>query len=438
MKDLVAKSLFFFIDFITIILSISLAYNLCRLCRHEIVRIPLESYLHLYPIYLSILGFFLYEGLYKRRYDLWHESRLILRCLTLSFLILFSYLALTHQITHYSRGVIVLAYLIMGFMIPLVKREAKITLKRIGLWGKPAIVYGEDPQLRKEIYENPYLGYRRELKNTKNATLFINANSMHPFKLRRLIEEELHNREEILFVPLLNDFDLTHAQIYEMANARSNLISLQNRLHNRYYRWIKGLSDYLLLTFSLPFILPIMGLIAVGIRFSDGSESSILYRQKRLGKDGKPFFCYKFRTMMEKNEQILEEYLARHPEERQYYLRYHKYRNDPRITPIGRYLRKLSLDELPQIFNVLKGEMSFVGPRPYMLEESALLAEAKASILSVKPGITGLWQVSGRNRLDFSQRIAIDLWYIRNWSLWLDGVILAKTVKTVLKREGAY
>ena len=438
-KEWLARFLLLLIDLGGIALSIVLAYWL----RNHLPffdaghHIPLQDYLHLFPFYAGIiLSLFAYEGLYTQHYDFWHESRLILRSLFWSFLIVVTYLAFRHNILSYSRAVIILAFLLMAVLLPLSKRSLKIAMRRWRVWAKPATIYGNDSFLREEIYGNPYLGYI-EAQAGHSETVFLNAAKHEADSLRKLIEEELACHREILFIPLLNDFDLTHSQIYEMANTRTNMIRLENRLKSRAYRLLKRLLDLGLLLVVLPLSLPILGVLAYLVK-RENPDEKIFFLQKRLGEGGRPFVCYKFRTMHPQNEKILENYLALHPEEEDYYRQYHKYRNDPRVTPIGRYLRKLSLDELPQIFNVLKGEMSFVGPRPYMLEESALLAEAKASILSVKPGITGLWQVSGRNRLDFSQRIAIDLWYIRNWSLWLDGVILAKTVKTVLKREGAY
>jgi undecaprenyl-phosphate galactose phosphotransferase len=141
--------------------------------------------------------------------------------------------------------------------------------------------------------------------------------------------------------------------------------------------------------------------------------------------------------MYENSEKLLKTYLANHPEEIKYYKKYHKYKNDPRITKIGKILRETSLDELPQIINVLKGEMSIVGPRPYMLNELNKLGSFKEFILKVKPGITGLWQVSGRNNLTFKERNELEVWYIKNWSLWLDFVILVKTIKVVLLKIGA-
>jgi undecaprenyl-phosphate galactose phosphotransferase len=185
-----------------------------------------------------------------------------------------------------------------------------------------------------------------------------------------------------------------------------------------------------------PLISPILLYIAYKIK-KEEPHSSIFFKQERLGKKGKIFICYKFRTMYEKSEEKLQQYLKKYPEEIRYYETFHKYQNDPRITPIGHFLRKTSLDELPQIFNVFKNQMSFIGPRPYMLNEEEKIGKHTQTILTVKPGITGLWQVSGRNEVDFYSRVALDTWYIRNWNLWLDIMILFKTVKTVLLRESA-
>ena len=137
-------------------------------------------------------------------------------------------------------------------------------------------------------------------------------------------------------------------------------------------------------------------------------------------------------------DEILKKYLDENPKEVENYSIYHKYENDPRITKIGKFLRKTSADELAQIVNVFKGDMNFVGPRPYMVTEKDLIGEFNEEIiLRTKPGITGLWQVSGRNELTFDERIELDKWYINNWSLWTDFVILLKTVKVVLDKAGA-
>ena len=137
-------------------------------------------------------------------------------------------------------------------------------------------------------------------------------------------------------------------------------------------------------------------------------------------------------------DEILEEYLKNNPEEIEYYSIYHKYKHDPRITRVGKFLRATSLDELPQFFNILRNDMNLIGPRPYMIgEKSKIAKENEDIILEVKPGITGLWQVSGRNNLSFEKRVELDKWYIQNWSLWMDFIIFIKTIKVVLFKIGA-
>ncbi len=229
---------------------------------------------------------------------------------------------------------------------------------------------------------------------------------------------------------------MTHSHIYRLSNTRTNLIVFQNRLKSNYRLWAKKLSDLTMSILIFPLLIPIMLFISYKIR-KEEPGSSILFKQERLGQNGEVFICYKFRTMHEESDDQLKVYLKEHPEEIEFYNTYHKYQNDPRITRIGHTLRRTSLDELPQIFNVFKNEMSFIGPRPYMINEKGKIGEDIETVLTVKPGITGLWQVSGRSDVDFHSRVELDVWYIRNWNLWMDLVILIKTIKTVLVREGA-
>ncbi|PMP89287.1 MAG: undecaprenyl-phosphate galactose phosphotransferase WbaP, partial [Desulfurella sp.] len=165
----------------------------------------------------------------------------------------------------------------------------------------------------------------------------------------------------------------------------------------------------------------------------------VFYVSKRLGQNGKLFNFLKFRTMYKDNDRLLKEYLSKNKEARLEWEKYQKLKNfDPRVTRIGRFLRKTSLDELPQIINVLFGQMSLVGPRPYLPQELEKIGDSINTILLTKPGITGLWQVSGRNELDFQTRVDLDCFYVTNWSLWFDIVILLKTIYAVLKQKGAY
>jgi exopolysaccharide production protein ExoY len=186
----------------------------------------------------------------------------------------------------------------------------------------------------------------------------------------------------------------------------------------------------LALVFS-PFIVA----IALLVRRRGGP---VIYRHRRIGRDGRMFDCLKFRTMVPHADRVLRDLLESHSELKAEWLRDHKLRNDPRITPIGAFLRRTSLDELPQVWNVLCGEMSLVGPRPVVREELMRYGRCVPIYLSAKPGITGLWQVTGRNDTDYRRRVALDVYYVRKQNPLLDLFILLKTTRVVLGGGGAY
>ena len=437
MKDTIAKIIFIVFDIVIITFSIYLSYIIREEFEHlGYNSVPLGQYFEFYPLLLVPILLFAYEGIYTYRYDFWHESRLIIKGIIFSTIIIFAYLAMTKMIIDYSRFVIGIAFLIMMILIPLSKNISKKILYKLGLWQKKAKIYGNDPFLTDEIYGNPYLGYVKPNAHEKHSTVFVNSKESDIATLRKVISSEIKSREEVIFIPLMDDYDLTHSHIYDLSNTRTNLIVFQNRLKSKYRIWIKRISDMSFSIFIFPFLIPIMLYIAYKIKKTE-PDSPIFFTQDRLGKHGKPFTCYKFRTMYEDSDTLLQTYLSEHPEEIEYHETYHKYKNDPRITDIGHFLRRTSLDELPQIFNVFKREMSFIGPRPYMLNEKNKIGEALETIRFVRPGITGLWQVSGRSDVDFVSRVKLDVWYIRNWNLWMDLVILIKTIKTVLLKDGA-
>ena len=198
----------------------------------------------------------------------------------------------------------------------------------------------------------------------------------------------------------------------------------------------KTIFDFTLTFIGTICISPLLAYIAYRIKKED--PGPVIFKHMRVGKNGKSFPCYKFRSMCVDAKQMLEKYLRENPEARMEWERDFKLKNDPRITKSGAFLRKTSLDELPQIFNVLKGEMSLVGPRPVIKEELERYGEYVDDYLMVKPGITGMWQVSGRSDIDYTERVLLDSWYVRNWSVWIDIVMLVKTFKVVLLRKGAY
>ncbi len=437
MKDFISKIIFILFDIIIIILSIYLAYIFRSTFENMTAQtIPLSEYLRFYPLYIILIVLFTYEGIYTYRYDFWHESRLIIKGVIFSSILIFAYLAMTKSIEEYSRLVIGFSFLFMMILIPLSKNISKKLLHKLGLWYKKAKVYGNDPFLSDEIYGNPYLGYVRPQEGEEPSTVFINSKESDLPTLKKIISSQIKNSHEVIFIPLMDDYDLTHSHIYDLSNTRTNLIVFQNRLKSRTRIIFKNVSDFTLSLLLFPFLIPMMLFIAYKIKRNNPNEK-ILFKQKRLGKNGKPFSCYKFQTMYENSDALLQNYLKEYPEELAYYATYHKYKNDPRITKVGHFIRHTSLDELPQIFNVFRGDMSFIGPRPYMLNEKDKIGEEIETVLTVKPGITGLWQVSGRSDVDFHSRVELDVWYIRNWNLWMDLVILIKTIKTVLLKDGA-
>lgn len=169
----------------------------------------------------------------------------------------------------------------------------------------------------------------------------------------------------------------------------------------------------------------------------EGDKDPIFFTQQRIGKDGKPFKIYKFRTMVPNAEQVLEDLMDKDPAIKKEYLTNKKLENDPRITKAGKMLREKSLDEFPQFINVLKGEMSIVGPRPYLLREKEDMGYAYKSIINCKPGVTGMWQTHGRSDVSFEERLELDDYYYRNWNFWLDVTLLVKTVRIVIHGSGA-
>lgn len=386
-------------------------------------------------LYIIILAVMLYEGIYTKRFDFWQEHKRIAVSLIISLVIVFAILALQKEAESYSRFIIITSFVMMMIFIPIEKRLVKYWLYRMGLWRRAALVLGEDPFFEDHVFGNPYLGYIQGDEQT-SKTLFIASDHQEAEEIETILDRSVKRNQEIIFIPLIKSYDFSDSFIIHIFNARTNLIVLENKLLSRFNQLLKGISDYLLSLLLLPFIMVITAVIAALIKREEPS-GEIFFQQMRMGRDAHLFTCYKFRTMRENSDGLLQEYLKNNPAENHNYMIYHKYENDPRITRIGHFLRKTSLDELPQILNILKGEMSLIGPRPYMPQEREKIGDKLSMILAVKPGITGLWQVSGRSEIDFISRVALDAWYVRNWSLWTDFVILIKTVKVVIKREGA-
>ena len=214
-------------------------------------------------------------------------------------------------------------------------------------------------------------------------------------------------------------------------------ISKKQRTY-KFYKLLKNIFDLLFSLIFLIAFLPLFLIISFLIKFS--SRGPIFYQQKRIGKNNLPFKCIKFRTMYPEAKDILNNLLMKDSSLKKEFEENHKLKNDPRITPIGKLLRKTSLDELPQFINVLRGEMSIIGPRPIVKEEKKKYGKYLKKVLLIKPGITGLWQVSGRNNLTYKRRVKLDLIYVENYNLLMDLRILIRTFGVILfpLDRGAY
>jgi lipopolysaccharide/colanic/teichoic acid biosynthesis glycosyltransferase len=202
------------------------------------------------------------------------------------------------------------------------------------------------------------------------------------------------------------------------------------------YRVIKRSCDIFLVLISMPVMLLVLGTVAAVVWLS--SPGPIFYSHRRIRKGGAFFSMWKFRTMCVNSAEVLETYLARHPEAQAEWNETHKLRRDPRITPLGAFLRRYSLDELPQLWNVLMGQMSLVGPRPIVAAEVEKYGDCFDCYCRVKPGLTGLWQVSGRSELSYDARVALDCEYVERWSLTKDVLILLRTFSSVVNQDGAF
>ena len=203
-----------------------------------------------------------------------------------------------------------------------------------------------------------------------------------------------------------------------------------------YNRTVKRIIDLVISITGMIAVIPLMILLALCVYIDD--PGPVFFAHQRIGQGGKSFPCFKYRTMCVSAENKLKEYLSHNQEAKAEWEENFKLRNDPRITRVGKILRRTSLDELPQLFNVLRGEMSLVGPRPIVEEEIPKYGEYFAEFCRVLPGITGVWQVNGRSDTTYEERVAMDVWYVRNWSVWLDVKCLVKTITATIGQEGAY
>jgi undecaprenyl-phosphate galactose phosphotransferase len=240
----------------------------------------------------------------------------------------------------------------------------------------------------------------------------------------------------VSFIPDMGSMPLAVLDMESLIDGHVVAFTIRNNLSLGYNRLVKRVFDFICTLVGIILLSPV--LMAIGVWIYRDSPGPIIFRHYRVGKNGKIFPCYKFRSMCVDADQKLKELLARDPQARAEWDRDFKLKDDPRITKSGAFLRKTSLDELPQLLNVLKGEMSLVGPRPIIQDEVPRYGKYIRDYYMVRPGVTGMWQTSGRSDVEYDERVQMDTWYVRNWNIWFDVVLIWRTFKVVFSKKGAY
>jgi Undecaprenyl-phosphate galactose phosphotransferase WbaP len=286
----------------------------------------------------------------------------------------------------------------------------------------------------------PLLGDFKDIEEIIKTTGINNVLIAIPYLEQTKKQEIIHRVQplvrNICIIPSLSAIPMGGADLESFFDEKFMLIRIRNNLARDINKLIKLIFDLIVgLLICIP-VIPIIIACAIWVKLD--SKGPIFYNAKRIGKNGKEFTCYKFRSMYTNGDELLTQYLAENPVAKKEWDEFQKLHDfDPRVTKAGKIMRKTSLDELPQILNVLKGEMSLVGPRPYLPREKEMMGHFYNIIISTVPGITGYWQVNGRSDVTFEGRLRMDDWYIRNWSVWIDIILLIKTIKAVFCSKGA-
>lgn len=301
-------------------------------------------------------------------------------------------------------------------------------------------IIDDDPISERVAQQYRYLGTfaqaEKLVRRIGIATVIITAPGLSRDKLAGLIAELQPHVRNIAFVPDLIGTPMADMQVDILFSEEILLMRLKNNLARMGNRFLKRSFDLVATILGGIVLSPFLLVLAIMVAIDN--HGRVIFAHRRVGRGGREFPCYKFQTMVPDAQERLQEYLAANPEARKEWEENFKLTNDPRVTKLGAFLRKTSLDELPQLWNVIVGDMSLVGPRPIVQAEVPRYHENIREYYMVRPGITGMWQASGRSDTTYEERVAMDTWYVRNWSVWIDLVYLFKTFKAVFVGKGAY
>ncbi len=423
-------------------------------------------FLGLFWIPLIFIFFMAYENLYTLKLPFWDETKKIFKAITIATVVVMAVVTLGKISDRVSRLVLVNLWIVSLVIFPTIRLWGKKALYMMGICREKVLIIGAGQSGRlvlRWLQRETHIGYdvigfldddpektgkvingkkvfgkthhfKRFVRELGVKTIVLAIPSLGASTLSEWAGRIQKYVKNTLIVPDIYGVALLNTELLHLFYEEIFLLNIRNNLKSPINRFIKRSFDIAIALIFLPLLIIAIGLIGILIKME--TPGPVFYTHPRIGRNGKVFRCYKFRTMVRDAEEELQRLLQNNDSARGEWEKFWKLSDDPRVTRIGRFLRRTSLDELPQIFNVLKGEMSMIGPRPYLLREQEAIKDRIDLITSVRPGITGLWQVSGRSDTTYLYRIRLDIWYIMNWSLWLDLFILLKTVRVVIGREG--
>ncbi|MEX2214935.1 MAG: undecaprenyl-phosphate galactose phosphotransferase WbaP [Phycisphaeraceae bacterium] len=422
-------------------------------------------YLALWPVLAAFITLFAFMQTYSVPLNPPQETRQVCVGIALVYLGLGSVSFLLRTPDIYSRLIFLAACPAAVFAVLLGRSLTRMLLGPKAWWGRPAVLVGcgrvgrrlirtlsagpelgikpvgilsDHPWRHRGFRDVAFLGGTEQLarlaKENPSVIFIVIAADLTPSRVQDILQDEQKHVQHLVLAP-----DLSGVRSIEVfAQDYGGVLGLRvhHRLLDRRHMLGKRLIDLSLVLLLAPLLLLLMSFIALLIKLN--SRGPVLFKHQRIGRGGTKFNCLKFRTMIENHEQVFKDYLAANPDAALEWEKEQKLRHDPRVTAIGRFLRRTSLDELPQVINVLVGQMSLVGPRPIIESEVIKYGDCFELYKRVRPGITGLWQVCGRNNLRYSDRVWLDEHYVRNWSVWMDMFILSRTGIVVVLGRGAY
>ena len=435
-------------DIVSVYAAIVLAFYTRVWLGSAVELIPLShgagSYLARWWIPLVVVAMVAYHRGYGILITYWDESSHILKSLFMSFLIVWVILSLQKETEAVSRIVITLSFIYMALIMTSARALVRFLLYRIAGLHREAVIYNGkgrtvENALRSLLDDEWYSGYRITGKGDPSfagghaAACFISVESADEKTIRQLKP----NFKDLIIVSDATGMSFMNTEIKTYINKSLALITTTNGLLSHHRLFLKRAFDIIISCVGAALLMPVFACVAAMIKID--SRGPIFFRHKRCGKNLTEFEMIKFRTMHINSEETLKRYIEKNPEAIRDLEERNKIEGDPRVTRIGKLLRRTSIDELPQLLNVLAGTMSIVGPRPDSREAvEKFYQEYKEIYENIRPGITGLWQVSGRSDIDYKQRVKLDYLYMLNWSLWLDSVILLSTFRAILSGKGAY